>query len=515
MVVKSIFFIIVLWFLSLNFFQKNPCDVVSQYPQWAAFFLRGAVVCVFFAVITALKKDFYKTVLYAVVIIGVAEAVLSLLQLYGFITPRHVIFSQTGTFYNPGPLGCYLAFALPLALKEFLSEKVKTRKYLFGAALFVILVALPSTMSRTAWIAAFAASGYVFWNMTTVSEKIKKHLTLTSVISAVLVCAVLFFGLWKIKSASADGRLFLWKISCLAIEDKPVTGHENFSGAFGKFQEEYFSQPGNLETDDVFNAATPDYAFNEVLDFAVRNGIVKTAVLVFVFVYLSVMAHKRKLYGECAAMLAFGICAMTSYPLHIPAITAALLTVSAAVFSHIYNAEKRYFLPLFFAFLSVACFINYPIKNDLKKIEKLWLTAKVSGDLSKYQEIYLGGFENARFLFEYGQLLDKHDINPTFVLEKCLLLTADPMPLNIIGRWYQKEKNFQKAEECFLRAKHRNPSRLYPEYLLYFLYDEPEFLNAEKRKQQYEIIINKKIKIDSPAVREMITKVKNKENLVK
>ena len=515
MVVKSIFFIIVLWFLSLNFFQENLCDAVSQYPQWAAFFLRGAVVCVFFAVITALKKDFYKTVLYAVVIIGVAEAVLSLLQLYGFITPRHVIFSQTGTFYNPGPLGCYLAFALPLALKEFLSEKVKTRKYLFGAALFVILVALPSTMSRTAWIAALIACSYVCWNLTSINEKLKTYLKPHFVAGVILVCAVLFVGLWKIKSASAEGRLFLWKISCLTIAESPLIGHDNFCGAFGEKQEEYFSRPENANSSEMFSAATPDYAFNEVLDFAVKNGIGQTVVLTFLFVYLTVMAHKRQLYGECAAMLSFGICTMTSYPLHIPALTAAYGIVSAAVFCQVYDKEKRYFLPSFFAFLAVAFLANYSAKNDLKTSEKLWAKAKLSGDLSVFQELYISGFENARFLFEYGQLLDKQNINPTFVLEKCLLLTADPMPLNIIGRWYQKEKNFQKAEECFLRAKHRNPSRLYPEYLLYFLYNEPEFSNDAKRKQQYEIIINKKIKTDSPAVREMIKKVKKQENLVK
>ena len=131
MVVKSIFFCIVLWFLSLNFFQENPCDVVSQYPQWAAFFLRGAVVLLFVAVMTALKKDFIKKVSYAVVITGVTEAVLSLLQLYGFAEPRHGIFRQTGTFYNPGPLGCYLAFALTLALKEFLSAENKNYKIRF------------------------------------------------------------------------------------------------------------------------------------------------------------------------------------------------------------------------------------------------------------------------------------------------------------------------------------------------------------------------------------------------
>ena len=37
-----------------------------------------------------------------------------------------VIFDKSGTFYNPGPLGCYLAFALPLALKEFFFGSITT-----------------------------------------------------------------------------------------------------------------------------------------------------------------------------------------------------------------------------------------------------------------------------------------------------------------------------------------------------------------------------------------------------
>ena len=45
---------------------------------------------------------------------GVKEAVLGLLQGYGYEDSNHSLYALTGAFYNPGPYSGFLAMCLPL-----------------------------------------------------------------------------------------------------------------------------------------------------------------------------------------------------------------------------------------------------------------------------------------------------------------------------------------------------------------------------------------------------------------
>jgi hypothetical protein len=45
---------------------------------------------------------------------GVKEAVLGLLQVYGYEASNHSLYALTGSFYNPGPYSGFLAMCLPL-----------------------------------------------------------------------------------------------------------------------------------------------------------------------------------------------------------------------------------------------------------------------------------------------------------------------------------------------------------------------------------------------------------------
>jgi hypothetical protein len=45
---------------------------------------------------------------------GVKEAVLGLLQVYGYEASNHLLYALTGSFYNPGPYSGFLAMCLPL-----------------------------------------------------------------------------------------------------------------------------------------------------------------------------------------------------------------------------------------------------------------------------------------------------------------------------------------------------------------------------------------------------------------
>ena len=97
-----------------------------------------------------------KAVVWTLIAFGVKEAVLGLLQVYGYEVSNHSLYALTGSFYNPGPYSGFLAMCLPLALDEWLKGE-RIWKYVALVALVLMVVVLPSGMSRTAGLAAVVA----------------------------------------------------------------------------------------------------------------------------------------------------------------------------------------------------------------------------------------------------------------------------------------------------------------------------------------------------------------------
>ena len=97
-----------------------------------------------------------RAIVWSLLAFGVKEAVLGLLQVYGYEPSNHSLYELTGSFYNPGPYSGFLAMCLPLALHEWREEK-GIWKHLALVALVLMVLVLPSGMSRSAWLAAVIA----------------------------------------------------------------------------------------------------------------------------------------------------------------------------------------------------------------------------------------------------------------------------------------------------------------------------------------------------------------------
>ncbi len=102
---------------------------------------------------------------YAILFIGVIETIWGLGQLYNFFPSKHPLFRTTGSFFNSGPYGGFIALMFPLALHFWIYFKCKNkfRGYVFLAVGIVCLLVFPATLSRTAWIAAIAGCGLVLF----------------------------------------------------------------------------------------------------------------------------------------------------------------------------------------------------------------------------------------------------------------------------------------------------------------------------------------------------------------
>ena len=63
-------------------------------------------------------------------------------------------------------------------------------------------------------------------------------MVLACIVGSVIII-VAGYALFQLKATSANGRLFMWKISSMAIAESPVIGHgtESFVSAYGRAQE--------------------------------------------------------------------------------------------------------------------------------------------------------------------------------------------------------------------------------------------------------------------------------------
>mgnify|MGYP002861268794 CR=1 FL=1 len=539
-----------MWLMLLNYGAATTCDEVLQVVQWKRFFIRCSIaIAVLMVALWLLRgKCVAEAIVCTTIVICTIEAVLSAMQLYGFSWSHHSLYKQTGSFYNPGPLGGFLAIGFVVALSLALEEKrlsaddneifgFNIRKlkislchkhlyYVIVVVLALIALVLPSTMSRTAWVAAlcgtlYVVANHVSWRKCLPQKRWKK---MALAISVPIVLTVAVAGAWHLKRGSAAGRVFMWKISALAVADSPWIGHTNFKHAYAEAQERYFREcgtdaDGNIMADERYIdvAGCPDYAFNEYLNTAVEWGV--PALLgILAFVALTMAAgHQSCQYGLVGGIITMMVFAWASYPMHLPVFVALLLLQMTGCWWKCIteNVGKKTAASIVLMIIAALCCINirkYEIRETgLRKWAKVQHFYSMKAyDVACYEDSALQMHWNGRFLYEYGHALHKlkrYDKSNEVLLEADLLLN-DAMTLNIIGKNYQMQGQYDMAEKYFTKSAYRVPNRLYPHYLMFKMYSDSASYDAEKAERAAKIILNKPVKIESEATRLMVGEAK-------
>lgn len=297
-----------------------PAGDTSYQWLWCGWVSIIFTVCVLLAVGLSAKgvHFFYHSVIWGLILMGGIEAVWGLRQIYGFATSNHSLYAVTGSFYNPGPYSGYLALVFPVCLYEWLRlNAIKQRTweesvgyYLSFGVLLLLVCVLPAGMSRSAWLASifsgvFVCSVHYPWRNWL--KKAWKEYHGKAVVALLLLSVILItggIGIYHLKADSAKGRLFMWKISSLAVVKKPISayGIGNFVYAYGQEQEKYFAK-GSYDEDEERVAGSPEYAFNEYLRIAVECGI---PVLVLVLTIIGGCLYrgiKKKRIGICGGLI--------------------------------------------------------------------------------------------------------------------------------------------------------------------------------------------------------------------
>ena len=499
-----------------------PAETVGQWV-WFDKVSFGLAGCILLALIFKSKEDFVSldsVISWVLVVLGGAEAILGLRQLYGFATSGHSMYALTGSFFNPGPYSGYLAMILPVCLYQWLVCGKGGGRVFSGGVMLLILCVLPAGMSRSAWLAAGVSCFCVYaWHMDWTDkfrllwqqQRLRVVMAVIGGLYALLLAGHLLFAL---KPDSARGRLFMWKITCRAIAEKPLAGYgvNNFAAAYGDAQEAYFAA-GDYEPWEERVAGSPEYAFNEYLQAAVELGIPLAACLLVAVILCLYIGVRKERYGICGAILSLMIFSFSSYPLQLPAF---IVTFGGLLLACIFDGSRWQWLGLA---VLVGVVGGFRLKNDLRTEQacREWMNARVLYNAGAYQSVekeyerlYPSLRNRAAFLFEYGHGLHKQQKfnESNRVLEEALRRSCDPMILNVMGKNYQQMGDCLSAEDWFVRSTHRLPGRIYPYYLLAKLYAEPSFRQPDKFEKMKRMVLTKEPKVHSTAIRQMREEIK-------
>ena len=501
--------LVVLWFL-LRF-------ILTGWPQLQLFFLA------------------------VVVATGGIEAVSGMRQLHGFEGSNHSLFKLTGDFYNPGPYSGYLAIVLPVCLWMILRQTKIYLHYLGWFGLLAIIVVLPAGMSRTAWIAAAVSCGWVYWVQRIGWEKTKRYMngnrTLTIVSSILILISIAgsLAGIYLLKKDSANGRLLLWKVTGQAIREQPWTGTGTggFPAGYAEAQAEYFTSGKASET-EMMVAGCPEYGFNEFLQIGLEQGLVGLMVFVLLLSYSLFRGVKNRQVGAAGGILALMVFSLAAYPLQLPEFWVVLVVLMGVANSNTPvdadtpptpSREGRKILSVaMIGVLAICCGWIFRQQKGYYEGYKKWNTLKMLYN-SKAYEAAGEGYEELvplmghkpEFLFEAAQCLNRAEryAEANKLLYRAMKLSGDPMIRYIAAKNEQSMGNYQKAENLLLHAIDMLPERIYPYYLLTKLYSEPTFFQEDKFIKAADAVLKKEPKVESTAIREMRTEVKNMLNNIR
>lgn len=461
---------------------------------------------------------------------GLVEAVWGMQQLHGYAYSNHSLFRLTGSFFNPGPYCGYLAVVLPVCLWAALKFQ-KGMHYFAWICVGAILIVLPAGMSRSAWMAAVVACGWVYWTERIGWEKAKaaykryKNATIPFIAIVAILAGCAIAGVYGMKRDSADGRLLMWKVTGKAIAGQPLagTGLGGFPAAYAEAQGEYFAT-GTATDQEKQVAGCPEYAFNEYLQIGLEQGIGGLIVFVLWLGSMGYYGIRNRQHGAVGGVLALAVFAVSSYPLQLPSFWMILVFLGAICVTKDGTQARSSALPVSSAYpitiislLSLASVCLFILQKGQYEVYKRWgrmqtvYNNKAYESVSEdYKDLHDKLKHKPEFLFEEAQCLSKTGryAEAIRMLERAKRLSGDPMIRYMIAKNRQATGDYREAERELLHAIGILPERLYPYYLLAKLYAEPAFYQADKFRAAAGAVLTKEPKVESSAIREMRTEIK-------
>jgi|GEM_PF-567796 len=485
-----------------------------------------------------------------VLLCGCYESIWGVLQIMDG-TSRHHLFLLTGNFQNPGPYSAYLMMAAVVGLAVLQEKKAvisvcmvqriagKASNLLQSrfpdlkhaplnsvfrqvlshadkailAAILLILITLPSTWSRAAFVGLGACMLWIWRN--------RYWRYRYFVWAGLAVCAIV---LYFIKQGSADGRTVIWMSSLTSWTHSPWLGVG--VGGFRHACAEGIAEMWNANPENrLFNSAgVTDYAYNDLLKILVEQGLAGAVLCVSVMTVAMIRLYRRSkpLFAGTLSLLVFS---MFSYPFELmPYRVVIILIVAWSESDHEEVRQGRMLgkpqcslgrcWAIFYTcvFIMMSLYISHETERR-KEVDKdvgLFSGMHQEAFITDYYELQSDELDNAQFLFDFAKTLreSKRYQDSNAILQKGVQVSADPMFYVIMGNNYRDEKHYALAEVSYKKAFAIMPNRLYPLYQLMLMYEE---MNEVKRmKEMAKRVIETNPKVESPATKEMKRKAKER-----
>lgn len=536
-------------YITLNKFLIQP------YSSFSFRYIELLGLAVIYFTIRVIGTKHLIWILLVVIISGTFQAIHGNLQLLGYYPSNHSGFKMTGSFFNPGPYAGFLAAIWPIAFGMYLfkrkinksisflnHEKSKILdvlikyciEYLPFIGLVSILLVLPASRSRAAWLSVIVSSvvllEYRYSILRRVFNKISKVKKLGIAVMMVIIMVAGLYGAYHLKKGSSEGRLFIWNVSGQIIKDNPITGvgFDRFKAHYMDYQADYFIN--HPESANSLVADNSYYAFNEFLQFIVEEGLLGT-VLLFTIMILIFRTKTRDTYQHTQYIIMAGlggiaVFAFFSYPMQILPIKLVLVTL-IGILASLDKNEWRYqfkksnnqFLifgrVLGLCFWFFILFKGFVYTKTIDQALKNWQTAFTTYNYSDYEsalEAYRKAYpylkKDGDFLMNYGKTLTmaKNYDEAVVVLKEAKQHLNTTIIETALGDAYMALKNYDEAEKAYKNAADMIPVRFYPLYLLAKLYEESG--QDEKAITMATLILEKDVKIPSTAIREMRAEMK-------
>lgn len=525
-IVAILFFI---WFIYCYHLSENNSDLRTiAFIKYRYFeILIASVVYIVFRFLFAYKVHITTNIVVGILCICcLFETIKGFLQIIGIIESNNSLFRCTGSFFNPGPYGCFLAVCSCMLITFYSRVSDKKIRIIISFVAVAAIIILPSTCSRTAILTLFVGlSAYAF-----TFTRIKSFIVNNKFI-IILIVSAFFCILYLKKKPSADSRFYMNKIAFYAMCDNGLTGSGlgSYKGAYGNEQFHYYklhaleSQyafPESLEHERM-TADCPEFSFNEFLRVGVECGWVGFCLFLALFIIPSVsLVKKHSPFGY--GLLSLSIAAMFTYSLQMSqfVIMVPILLSYGAIDVNEKVGLLDTICMIFVIALLTILLIGMTntvtiLSNSDERLQKLhyWYNLqRYDLVVEEYNELEPDELINdIHVLFEAGQAygrIGQYDKSDS-ILYICTTVSCDPIFWNVMGNNSMSLGRYREAEERYKHAFYMVPNRLYPLTLLAKLYDvEGDTVRFLKMADTVESFVPKVESVNTERLRQEIRDIK-------
>lgn len=497
-------------------FHFHPLSHWSQgnYIFWLAIFSQYVLFRILFS------KIQYNTIYIGLIVLAFIQIIIGQLQLFKIFPSFHPSFAITGTFSDPQVYAGFLGVLFPIALFEILksdNNQLTWLRYLAWVVVGGILLVIVPINSWASWGSTLIGGGFVILFRYNILDRLSTKFTM--LVLGIFTISIVCYFLFTINVSSPNEHALTWKISTQMWKENPVfgIGLTRFASEYNLAQADYFAN-GGTELEELV-ARNVGYAFNEFLEIAVELGLIG----LLIWGILLGLALSTKIKGPYnvpvkGSILSWIVFSCFSFPLSMWSLSLLLLLFLAVLSNKrplILNFSTRPSsiftrVSLSFLFILGSSFYVFWIGNSYTAVQE-WQKGHESykrKDYENAQKYYSKALPTLKYDGLFLQFAGKTYLKAGKKLESNRLFSFatnyhnDLILYCDMGLVQSKLENYEEAEQCFKKAHHMIPHRLYPQYLL-----AKNYYHSEDRKEAVLLakqLLKKKFGERSMATEEML-----------